>query len=269
LDLNLTGRVALVTGAGRHIGRQIAITLADEGAKVVVNDYFENRAESVAEEIRAAGGQAIGHRADVTRKEEVDAMVERAIGELGGIHILVNNAGIMPVEAVGEPTGIFFQDTESGDWDMTVGVNLYGVMNCSRAVIGPMCNQSYGKIVSMMSDAGRVGEPGTVAYSAAKAGIAGFTKALAKEVGRFCVNVNCISIGATPGPSIDAWLGATPEEREQKIQSLIRLYPMGKGLKRLGLPSDIANAVAFMASDVSQWITGQILSVTGGYSMVD
>jgi NAD(P)-dependent dehydrogenase (short-subunit alcohol dehydrogenase family) len=268
LDLNLSGKVAIVTGAGRHIGRQIAITLADEGARVVVNDYFEDRAEAVAEEIRENGGQAIGHRADVTRQDEVNAMVERAVAELGGIHILVNNAGIMPVEAVGEPTGQFFRDTVCSDWDMNVNVNLYGVMNCSRAVIGPMCDQNYGKIVSMMSDAGRMGEAGFVAYSAAKAGIGGFTKALAKEVGRFSVNVNCISIGATPGPSIEEWLGKTPEEREQKIQSLIKLYPMGKGLQRLGLPSDVANAVAFMASDVSEWITGQILSVTGGYSMV-
>jgi 3-oxoacyl-[acyl-carrier protein] reductase len=268
LDLNLNGKVAIVTGAGRHIGRQIAMTLADEGAALVVNDYFEDRAEAVAEEIRAAGGRAIGHRADVTQKAEVDAMVDRAIGELGGIHILVNNAGIMPVEATGEPTGQFFQDTVRSDWDMNVNVNLYGVMNCARAVIGPMRDQNYGKIVSMMSDAGRMGEAGFVAYSAAKAGIGGFTKALAKEVGRFCVNVNCISIGATPGPSIEEWLGKTPEEREQKIQSLIKLYPIGKGRKRLGLPSDVANATAFLTSDVSEWITGQILSVTGGYTMV-
>ena len=269
MDLGLKDKVAIVTGAGRHIGRQIALTLAEEGAKVVVNDYFEDRANSVAEEIKAAGGEAMGVKADVTNADEVKEMVKKAVAKYGRVDILVNNAGIMPPEAGHSPGGLkTFAQIDRKDWDDSFDVCMYGVMNCTRAVIEGMISQNYGKILNIMSDAGRVGEPRLVAYSAAKAGIGGFTKALAKEVGRYGVNVNCVSLGATPAPHLEALRPGTAEEREQRRQAMLRAYPMGRGLNRLGLPSDAADAVAFLVSDRAPWITGQILSVSGGYSTV-
>lgn len=268
MDLGLKGRVAIVTGAGRHIGRQIALTLAEEGAKVVVNDYFEDRASEVAEEIKAAGGEATGVKADVTNADEVNEMVKKAIAKHGRVDILVNNAGIMPMEVGFMPSSglLTFAEMTRKNWDDSFDVCIYGVMNCTKAVIQGMIEQRYGKIVNILSDAGRVGEPRMTAYSAAKAGIGGFTKALAKEVGGHCINVNCVSLGATPGPSTEALI--PPEQREEWMQRIFRVYPLGRGLGRVGIPQDAANAVAFLASDAAQWITGQILSISGGYSMV-
>ncbi len=263
MDLGLKDKVALVTGAGRHIGRQIAIILSQEGAKVVVSDYFADRAKAVADEIKAMGGEAIGIKADVTEEAEVATMVKEALDKFGEMDILINNAGVLPEEAVGEGMGFTFAESDKKQWDRTIGVNLYGTLNCTKAVINHMIQRKYGKIVNIISDAGRVGEPRLAAYSAAKAGIVGFTKALAKEVGRYRVNVNCVGVGATPQK------GTITEIPEEKLQAWFRMYPLARGWERLGLPLDIANAVAFFASDASVWVTGQVLSVNGGYSMVD
>ena len=143
-----------------------------------------------------------------------------------------------------------------------MGLITRGVLNCSRAVIEGMSERRWGRIVSIISDAGRVGEPRLVAYSMAKAGVVGFSKALAKEVGRYCITVNCISPATTATEATKAWLQARGER-------IMRQYPLAKGLDRLGQPSDIANAVAFLASQRAEWITGQVLSVNGGYSMAD
>ena len=277
MDLGLKDRVAIVTGAGRGIGRQIVLTLAGEGAKVVVNDFYEDRAKAVADEIKAAGGQAMGVRADITNFEEVTAMVKQVVDEWGRVDILCNNAGNWGVVdpersgGFGGIAGLFVEMDQSG-WEQWIHINLYGNFNCTRAVLDYMIEQKYGKIVNTISDAGRVGEPRQTVYSAAKAGIVGFSKALAKEVGRFCINVNCVSPGAT---YTEATLGRfedreklTPEQRERE-QAVYRVYPLARGHQRLGTPSDLANAVAFLASDRAEWITGQVLSVSGGYSMVD
>jgi len=277
MDLGLKDRVAIVTGAGRGIGRQIALTLAEEGVKVVVNDFYEDRARTVAGEVKAAGGQAMGVRADVTNFEEVMAMVKQVVDEWGGVDILCNNAGNRGVVGPARPGGVrgiggLFVGMDQSGWEQWIHINLYGNLNCTKAVLDYMINQRYGKIVNTVSDAGRVGEPRQTVYSAAKAGVVGFSKALAKEVGRFCINVNCVSPGAT---YTEATLGRfedrekmTPEQRERE-QAVYRVYPLARGHQRLGLPSDVANAVAFLASDRAEWITGQVLSVSGGYSMVD
>jgi len=265
MDLGIRGRVALVTGAGRGIGRQICLTLAEEGAKVAVNDLFPDRAEAVATEIAAAGGAAVGVAFDVTDWEAVQDGVRRVEETLGPVDILVNNAGIPAAGGEGAvPSGAsgFFSTTGRREWDRTMGLITYGVLNCSRAVIEGMCQRRWGRIVNIISDAGRVGEPRLVAYSMAKAGVVGFSKALAKEVGRFCVNVNCVSPATTETEATAAWL------REQGEQ-IMRAYPLAKGLNRLGRPTDIADAVAFLASGRAEWITGQVLSVNGGYSMPD
>ena len=271
MDLGLEGKVAIVTGSGRGIGRQIALTLAEERAKVAVNDYYEDRAKAMADEIKAAGGQAMGVKADVTSFEEVTAMVKKVVDEWGRVDILCNNAGnwgILDPSAAAGKMGLFVEMDRTG-WEQWLGINLFGNLNCTKAVIDYMVNQQYGKIVNTISDAGRVGEPRQSVYSAAKAGVVGFTKALAKEVGRYCINVNCVAPGATYTETTLGRFEDRTEERKESEQALYRVYPLARGHQRLGLPSDIANAVTFLASDRAEWITGQVLSVSGGYSMVD
>ena len=263
MDLGINGRVALVTGGGRGIGRRICLTLAEEGARVAVNDLFQERADEAAGEIAQAGGQSIGVAADVTDAEAMTAAVKRVTDELGPVDIVVNNAGIPAITAQDAvpSTGGLFSGSDRAQWDRTMGLITYGVLNCSRAVIEGMCERRWGRIISVISDAGRVGEPRLVAYSMAKAGVLGFSKALAKEVGRHCVTVNCVSPATTETDATAAWIKAQGEQ-------IMRGYPLAKGLNRLGRPSDIANAVAFLASQQAEWITGQVLSVNGGYSMV-
>ncbi len=264
MDLGISGRVAFVTGAGRGIGQEICTTLAAEGVRVAVNDLFQERADETAALIRKSSGQAIGVAADVTDLEAVQAAVARARAEFGAVDILVNNAGIPAVTAQDAipSQGGFFQGTDREQWDRTMGLITYGVLNCARAVIEGMQERRWGRIISIISDAGRVGEPRLTAYSMAKAGVVGFSKALAKESGRHSITVNCVSPATTETDATREWIA---EQGEQ----IMRAYPLAKGLNRLGRPSDIANAVAFLASTRAEWITGQVLSVNGGYSMVD
>ena len=264
MDLGIRDRVALVTGAGRGIGLEICKTLAAEGVRVAVNDLFEERAQEGASEVAKDGGSAIGVAGDVTDSDSVEAMVKRVVEEFGSVDILVNNAGIPAVTArdAVPSTGGFFAASDRAQWDRTMGLITYGVMNCSRAVIEGMSERRWGRIVNIISDAGRVGEPRLVAYSMAKAGVIGFSKALAKESGRYCVTVNCVSPATTETDATGEWIRAQGEQ-------IMRQYPLAKGLSRLGKPSDIANAVAFLASARAEWITGQVLSVNGGYSMAD
>jgi len=264
MDLGITGRVAFVTGAGRGIGQEICTTLAAEGVRIAVNDLFQERADETAALIRKSGGQAIGVAADVTDFEAVQAAVALAVAEFGAVDILVNNAGIPAVTAQDAipSQGGFFQGTDREQWDRTMDLITYGVLNSARAVIEGMQERRWGRIISIISDAGRVGEPRLVAYSMAKAGVIGFSKALAKESGRHSITVNCVSPATTETDATREWIA---EQGEQ----IMRAYPLAKGLGRLGRPSDIANAVVFLASARSEWITGQVLSVNGGYSMVD
>jgi 2-hydroxycyclohexanecarboxyl-CoA dehydrogenase len=265
MDLGIKDRVALVTGAGRGIGRQICLTLSEERARVAVNDVFQERADAVAEEIRQTGGQAMSVVADVTDTDAVAAMVKRIADEWRSPDILINNAGIPVVtgsEDAAAAGGQFFSQSGRAQWDRTMGLITYGVLNCSRAVIEGMSERGWGRIINIISDAGRVGEPRLTAYSMAKAGVVGFSKALAKELGRYCVTVNCVSPGTTETEATAEWIQAQGER-------IMRQYPLARGLNRLGRPADIADAVAFLASQRAEWITGQVLSVNGGYSMAD
>ena len=276
MDLALRDKVAIVTGSGRGIGAAIATTLAEEGARVCVNDLFKERAQETVGEIASAGGQAIAAPGDVTNREQVDAMVQAAVDEWGTVDILVNNAGI-PAR-LGDDSGRsqvggagFFSDEPEALWARVMDIITYGVLNCTQACLQYMLKQEYGKIVSIISDAGRVGEPRLATYSMAKGGVVTFSKALAKEMGRFKINVNCVSPAATLTPALAdspvAGGGADPEAQE-RYRALLRQYPIGRGLERIGQPQDIANAVTFLVSDRAEWITGQTLSVNGGYSMV-
>lgn len=249
LDLVLKGKVGIVTGSGSGIGRQIALTLAQEGANVVINDIDEGKIKNVAEEVRSHGVKALEAKVDITSWEEVNSMVDNTLKEFGKIDILVNNAGI---GAYG-----MFKDLDRNVWDPDINVNIYGVLNCCKAVIPNMIERKYGKIVSIGSDAGRVGEPYFSVYSGAKAFIIGFSKALAKELGRYMINVNVVCPGTTKTPLVEPLIS-----NEEVVKKMLKAY----AIRRLGEPEDIANAVVFLVSDASSWVTGQTLSVSGGYS---
>jgi len=268
MDLGLKDRVAIVTGSGAGIGRMTVLTLAGEGGNVVVNDIDLAAAEKVANEARALGVRALAIKGSVDKQEDVEGMYKKVIAEFGKVDILINNAGRgVNWEAGRAPRP--FVETDKLDWDYTVNLCLYGVFHCTRAVLPDMIKRNYGKIVNMISDAGRTGEPFLAAYSAAKGGIIAFQKALAKEVGRYNINVNGVSAGATDTERI---LGAREKMRaklgeedfKKRQEAMLKAYP----LRRFGEPVDLARMCVFLSSDVSRHITGQTISVSGGFSMV-
>jgi 3-oxoacyl-[acyl-carrier protein] reductase len=267
MDLGLTNKVALVTGAGRGVGRGICLRLAHEGAKVVVNDYHERRAERVVQEIKDAGGQALVAQADVTALAQVRAMVAKTVETFGPVDILVNNAGIPARDPNEEVKGGWedFHTSDPASWAKTIELNMYGTMNCTHAVLASMVERRYGKIISVMSEAGRVGEAKLAAYSGAKAGMLGFSKAVAREVGKHCINVNVVALGAVDAKEIE--FDALEEAAKTRMTALFKSYPIGRGLQRLSRASDIADAIAFLASDRAQYITGQVLGLSGGFAM--
>ena len=244
----MDGKIAIVTGAGRGIGRGIAEKLAAEGATVAASDVDEATANDVA---AALGGDALGLTCDVASRESVDAMVATVHDRFGRIDVLVNNAGY---DKVGP-----FVDSDPADWDRIIGINLYGVLHTSKAVLPIMVAQGGGRVVNLASDAGRVGSSGEAVYSAAKGGIIAFTKTTAREMARHQVAVNCVC----PGPTDTALFASVTEDNPKLRDALIKAIP----LRRLAQPADLANAVAFLASDEAAYITGQTLSVSGGLSM--
>jgi len=246
---DLTGKTALVTGAGQNVGAAIARTFADHGAAVVVNDLFEERAAQVAEVINSAGGRALPVEADVTDRDDVGEMVARARRELGPVDILVNNAGVPP-----NPRWdlIPFHETSPESWKPWIDINLYGVFHCCHATLGEMTERGWGRIITIVSDGGRIGEALMAAYCASKAGAIGFTRALAKEAGPNGVTANALALG-TLGP---------PDGDPDVIAKLARHYPVG----RIGSPDDIAPAALWLASDQASWVTGQTIPINGGYS---
>lgn len=256
--LDLGGKVALVTGAGQNVGRQIALHFARHGAGgVIVNDFFAERAEGVAKEVRDAGGKAIAVQADVTNLDSVKAMVAAGVREFGQVDILVNNAG----NAGAEPTAGArkpFWETDAGDWNSFVGVNLYGPLNCAAACIPGMIERQFGRIVTVISDAGRMGESGLEVYSAAKAGAGGLTRAVARSLARHNIRANNVAIAVIGTPGIRARYAAAPDRLKKALERYV--------IRRLGEPTDVANMVLFLASDASDWVTGQTYPVNGGFS---
>ena len=239
---DLSGRTALVTGAGRNIGAGIARGLAAQGAHVVVNDYFAERAEAVAAEIEQAGGRASSAAFDVTDLEAVVA----AVGGVGAVDILVNNAGLVgPTDMKAEQ----FRHMNPVEWRAAVDVNLYGVMNCCHAVVDAMCERGWGRIITVSSAAGTHGvHIGVAPYSAGKGGGLAFTRTLALEVARFGVTANTLALGLF-------------ERKNREItEHFARAVPVG----RTGRPSDVAAACVWLASDEAEWVTAQTIGINGG-----
>jgi len=247
----LTGKVAIVTGAAQGIGRAIASRLADEGARVALADIQFDSAERAASEIRAGGASAIAVALDVTRLDDAVAAADRVERELGPIDILVNNAGwdiLMP-----------FVETTPDLWDKVIAINYRGVLNCCKAIAPRMQARGSGKIISISSDAGRVGSSGEAVYAGCKAAIIGFSKTLARELAANHINVNVVC----PGPTDTALLKTAMAGREKVLDAMARGIPF----RRLGQPTDLAGAVAFFASSDADFVTGQVLSVSGGLTM--
>ena len=242
--MNLEGQTALITGAGRGIGKTIALKLAECGADIVLADMNPEVAE-VLLEVEKLGRKCLTFETDVTDFDAIDAMVKKIIEELGSIHILVNNAGITQDN--------LFMRMKPEQWSKVIDVNLNGVFNVTKAVIRPMVKQRMGKIINISSVVGFTGNPGQVNYSSTKSALVGFTKSLAREVGARGVTVNAVAPGF-----IDTAMTQAINENQQEL--ILQQIPLG----RMGGPADIANAVAFLASEDASYITGTILHVNGG-----
>jgi NAD(P)-dependent dehydrogenase (short-subunit alcohol dehydrogenase family) len=250
MDLGLKGKIALVTGAGSQIGfgKAIVLTLAKDGCDIIVNDINLKGANQTVADVEKLGRKAIAIKADVTKSIEVKEMVKSIHDRFGRIDILVNNAGGCT------PPKPFMQTTEE-EWEFDINVNLRGVLNCTRAVLTGMIERKYGKIVNLISGAGINGGMLTAVYSAAKGGILAFSMAIAKEVAPLGINVNCVS----PGPAITGFAKNAPPGM---LENFAKSVPIG----RLTEPQDVANSVAFLASDAAADIVGQTLIVTGNVS---
>jgi 2-hydroxycyclohexanecarboxyl-CoA dehydrogenase len=247
----LAGKVALVTGAAQGIGRAIATRLAEEGAKVAIADIQGDVAEKTVEELRSAQLHCKAIKLDVTSLESAIGAIAMTERELGAVDILVNNAGWDKLEP--------FVESSPDTWERVIAINFRGVLNCCKAVIPGMQARGGGKIVSISSDAGRVGSLGEAVYSGCKAAIIAFSKTLARELARNKINVNVVC----PGPTETALLRGVMEKQPKVLDAMLRGIPM----RRLGQPQDLAGAVAFFASSDADYATGQVISISGGLTM--
>jgi 2-hydroxycyclohexanecarboxyl-CoA dehydrogenase len=254
MDVNGHGRVALVTGGGRGIGSAIATGLAQDGLKVVIADMRKAEAEEAATAITELGGEALAIEVDVTDSAAVRAAVEQAKERFGRVDVLVNNAGwddLMP-----------FLATDEAFWDRVLDINFKGALRLTQAVLPDMVERKWGRVISIGSDAGRVGSSLESVYSGAKGGIIAFTKTVAREVARSGVTLNVVCPGPTDTPFMQETI-AKAQDADAVLSGMVRGVPM----RRLGTPEEVAAAVRFFADESAGFITGQTLSVSGGLTM--
>lgn len=252
--MGLQGKNAIITGGAKGIGKAIALRLARDGANIGIFDIDKDLAETTAQEVAQNGVQTVAVKCDVTDQAQVKQAVDTFIAKFGAIDILINNTGIDRSQ--------FFVDTNSALWEKMIDVNYKSFLTVTHACLPHMIEKQSGNIVSLGSDAGRVGNSGEVVYCGTKAAIMASSKAIAREVARYNIRVNCVA----PGPiQTDLLLGLHEGEKGQKIMDAVaKMIPM----KRLGQPSDVADVVAFFVSDDSRYLTGQVLSVDGGLTMI-
>ena len=250
MDFGLKGKIALVTGAARGVGREIALSLAAEGANVAVNYHNSGKeAETLVSEITAKGAKAKAYKADVADFAAVKTMVDEVVKDFGGLNILINNAGIARRQR--------FIETKPDDWHRQIDACLYGAIHCCYAAAPHLDAAKNGRIVSVIGDSSRVGESGLAIVAAARAGVVALMKSLAREFGRSGTTANTVSLGLVETAHDRDWVEANREK-------LVKLYPV----RRLGQAGDVAPMVTLLASPHSGWITGQVISISGGFSMV-
>ena len=247
--MNLVGKVALVTGGSRGIGRAIAVRLAKEGVDIALCARNTKTAESVALEVEALGRKCLVLRADVSDSEQANTLIETVLNDLGSLYVLVNNAGITRDNLL-----LRMKDDE---WDSVIETNLKGAFNCSRAAARTLIKARSGRIINISSVVGIQGNAGQVNYASSKAGMIGLTKSLARELASRSVTVNAVAPGLVPDT------GMTDELTAEVMESMLSKVPLG----RPGKPEDVANTVAFLASSEADYITGQVISVDGGMAM--
>lgn len=271
MELNLREKVAIVTGAGRGIGRAIALTLANEGASVIVNDIDLKVAEDVAKNIISTGSRSLAVKSDVTKVDQVNMMVKQTLDNFGKVDILINNAGIT-YDASGPLARNLFETSSIEEWHREIDLILYGTLYCVKAVIGHMIKQRSGRIVNISTDLGRTaisGMKGVSIYGAAKGGVIALTRLLAMELGSHGITINTVCPGmvrTTRASLAEEQKEMRPKEYEffkTSERIMLEITPLGSGH-----PEDIAKLVVFLASDAARWITGQTYSVNGGQVMI-
>ncbi len=251
MQLSLEGKVALVTGGGRDTGAEIARELAALGATIAVN-YRKSEAEAddLVAELRASGSTARSYRADISDYDQVQAMIEAIIADYGRIDILVNNAGYVKYQR--------FVDSTPADWKAQIDTCLYGALHCSHAVASHFIQQNGGRIINIVGDSSRIGEANLALAAAARGATVQLGKSIARELGRNNVTVNTVSLGLIQTSHSD------PDFLAKNMDKIVKAYP----LRRIGQADDVAPIVAFLATDAASWVTGQVISVNGGFSMV-
>lgn len=249
--MDFAGESVIITGAGMGIGRVTARSFAKNGALVTIVDIDEEKARAAAQEIEQEGGKATAIKADIRKYDQVKTMVENSIATFGKVDVLVNNAGTSQY--------MLFKDSKPEDWEVPLKICLYGVLNGCHSILPHMMERKAGRIINIISDAGLAGEARLAVYSGAKAGIVGFSKALAQEVGRYNIHVNCVSFGPTESENVKQLMDTMPEYRE--------LVAKRTPLRRIGTMQDQANAIMLMASRYGTFITGQTISSDGGLFM--